>query len=178
MREENQTLATITLQNYFRLYDKLSGMTGTALTEDAEFREIYKLPVEVIPSNKPVQRVDHEDLVYRTIQAKYNAVADDVERRHAKGQPVLVGTVSIESSEKLSAALTKRGIAHEVLNAKHHEREAHIVAPGWSLWRRDHRYQHGRPRYRRSCWAVTRRAGARAPGVRGPDHGGRNARAA
>lgn len=123
-----QTFATITLQNYFRLYDKLSGMTGTALTEDAEFREIYKLPVEVIPSNKPVQRVDHEDLVYRTIQAKYNAVADDVERRHAKGQPVLVGTVSIESSEKLSAALTKRGIAHEVLNAKHHEREAHIVA--------------------------------------------------
>ena len=90
VREENQTLATITLQNYFRLYDKLSGMTGTALTEDAEFREIYKLPVEVIPSNKPVQRVDHEDLVYRTIQAKYNAVADDVERRHAKGQPVLV----------------------------------------------------------------------------------------
>ena len=84
VREENQTLATITLQNYFRLYDKLSGMTGTALTEDAEFREIYKLPVEVIPSNKPVQRVDHEDLVYRTIQAKYNAVADDVERRHAK----------------------------------------------------------------------------------------------
>mgnify|MGYP000013328197 CR=1 FL=1 len=128
VREENQTLATITLQNYFRLYDKLSGMTGTALTEDAEFREIYKLPVEVIPSNKPVQRVDHEDLVYRTIQAKYNAVADDVEQRHAKGQPVLVGTVSIESSEKLSAALAKRGIAHEVLNAKHHEREAHIVA--------------------------------------------------
>ena len=128
VKAENQTFATITLQNYFRLYDKLSGMTGTALTEDAEFREIYKLPVEVIPSNKPVQRVDHEDLVYRTIQAKYNAVADDVERRHAKGQPVLVGTVSIESSEKLSAALTKRGIAHEVLNAKHHEREAHIVA--------------------------------------------------
>ena len=128
IRAESKTLATITLQNYFRLYDKLSGMTGTALTEDAEFREIYKLPVEVIPSNKPVQRVDHEDLVYRTIQAKYNAVADDVERRHAKGQPVLVGTVSIESSEKLSAALTKRGIAHEVLNAKHHEREAHIVA--------------------------------------------------
>ncbi len=128
VREENQTLATITLQNYFRLYEKLSGMTGTALTEDAEFREIYKLPVEVIPSNKPVQRVDHEDLVYRTIQAKYNAVADDVERRHAKGQPVLVGTVSIESSERLSRLLNKRGIAHEVLNAKHHEREAHIVA--------------------------------------------------
>ena len=128
VREENQTLATITLQNYFRLYDKLSGMTGTALTEDAEFREIYKLPVQVIPPNKPVIRVDHEDLVYRTIEAKYNAVADDVERRHAKGQPVLVGTVSIESSEKLSKLLDKRGVKHEVLNAKHHEREAHIVA--------------------------------------------------
>ena len=128
VREENQTLATITLQNYFRLYDKLSGMTGTALTEDAEFREIYKLPVQVIPSNKPVVRVDHEDLVYRTIEAKYNAVAADVEARHAKGQPVLVGTVSIESSEKLSALLTRRGIKHEVLNAKHHEREARIVA--------------------------------------------------
>ncbi len=128
VREENQTLATITLQNYFRLYDKLSGMTGTALTEDAEFREIYKLPVQVIPSNRPQQRVDHEDLVYRTVEAKYNAVAEDVARRHAAGQPVLVGTVSIESSEKLSRLLTKRGIDHEVLNAKHHEREARIVA--------------------------------------------------
>ena len=128
VREENQTLATITLQNYFRLYDKLSGMTGTALTEDAEFREIYKLPVQVIPSNRPVIRVDHEDLVYRTVDAKFNAVADDVEERHAKGQPVLVGTVSIESSERLSRLLGKRGIQHEVLNAKFHEREAHIVA--------------------------------------------------
>ena len=128
VREENQTLATITLQNYFRLYDKLSGMTGTALTEDAEFREIYNLPVQVIPSNKPVIRKDHEDLVYRTIDAKFNAVADDVTERHAKGQPVLVGTVSIESSEKLSRLLSKRGIPHEILNAKHHEREAHIVA--------------------------------------------------
>jgi preprotein translocase subunit SecA len=128
VREENQTLATITLQNYFRLYDKLSGMTGTALTEDAEFREIYKLPVQVIPPNRPVQRVDHEDLVYRTIDAKFNAVANDVERRHAKGQPVLVGTVTIESSEKLSKLLDARGIEHQVLNAKHHEHEAHIVA--------------------------------------------------
>ena len=128
VREENQTLATITLQNYFRLYDKLSGMTGTALTEDAEFREIYKLPVEVIPPNKPVQRVDHEDLVYRTIQAKYNAVADDVERRHAKGQPVLVGTVSIEKNELLGKMLTREGIKHNLLNAKNHEREAEIVA--------------------------------------------------
>ncbi len=128
VREENQTLATITLQNYFRLYDKLSGMTGTALTEDAEFREIYKLPVEVIPPNRPVARQDHDDLVYRTVDAKFNAVADEVEQRHASGQPVLVGTVSIESSERLSRLLSKRGIKHEILNAKFHEREAHIVA--------------------------------------------------
>ena len=128
VREENQTLATITLQNYFRLYDKLSGMTGTAMTEDAEFREIYKLPVTEIPPNKPVARVDHDDRIYRTIEYKFNAVADDVEQRHAKGQPVLVGTVSIESSEKLSKMLTSRGIKHEVLNAKFHEREAQIVA--------------------------------------------------
>ena len=128
VREENQTLATITLQNYFRLYDKLSGMTGTALTEDAEFREIYKLPVQPIPPNKPVIREDRDDLVYRTIDAKFNAVVEDVIERHAKGQPVLVGTVSIESSEHLSRLLDKRGIKHEVLNAKHHEREAAIVA--------------------------------------------------
>ena len=128
VREENQTLATITLQNYFRLYDKLSGMTGTALTEDAEFREIYNLAVQVIPPNRPVIRKDNADLVYRTVDAKFNAVAEDVATRHAAGQPVLVGTVSIESSEKLSRLLSKRGIPHEILNAKHHEREAHIVA--------------------------------------------------
>ena len=133
VREENQTLATITLQNYFRLYDKLSGMTGTALTEDAEFREIYNLAVQVIPPNKPVIRKDNDDLVYRTIDAKFNAVADDVAARHAKGQPVLVGTVSIESSERLSRLLNKRGIRHEVLNAKYHEREAHIVAQAGRL---------------------------------------------
>lgn len=128
VREENQTLATITLQNYFRLYDKLSGMTGTAMTEDAEFREIYHLPVQAIPPNRPVQRHDLDDLVYRTIDAKFNAVAEDVIKRHKTGQPVLVGTVSIESSEKLSRILDKRGIKHEVLNAKFHEREAQIVA--------------------------------------------------
>ena len=133
VREENQTLATITLQNYFRLYEKLSGMTGTAITEDAEFREIYKLPVQVIPPNKPVRRVDNDDLVYRTIDAKFNAVADDVAARHAKGQPVLVGTVSIESSERLSRLLDKRGIKHQILNAKFHEREAHIVAQAGRL---------------------------------------------
>ena len=128
IREENQTLATITLQNYFRLYDKLSGMTGTAMTEDAEFREIYNLPVQAIPPNKPVVRIDHEDKIYRTIEHKFEAVADDVEERNAKGQPCLVGTVSIESSERLSRILDKRGIHHEVLNAKFHAREAQIVA--------------------------------------------------
>ena len=128
VKEENQTLATITLQNYFRLYDKLSGMTGTAMTEDAEFREIYNLPVQVIPPNRPVIRKDNDDLVYRTIEAKFNAVADDIEERHAKGQPCLVGTVSVENSEKLSHLLTRRGIKHSVLNAKYHEREAQIVA--------------------------------------------------
>ena len=133
VREENQTLATITLQNYFRLYDKLSGMTGTAITEDAEFREIYNLPVQVIPTNRPVARIDHDDLVYRTIDAKFNAVASEIEVRHANGQPVLVGTVSIESSERLSRLLNKRGIKHEVLNAKFHEREAQIVAQAGRL---------------------------------------------
>ena len=128
VREENQTLATITLQNYFLMYDKLSGMTGTAMTEDAEFREVYHIPVTVIPPNKPVARVDHDDLVYRTVEAKFKAVADDVVERHAKGQPCLVGTVSIENSEKLSRILDKRGIRHNVLNAKYHEREAQIVA--------------------------------------------------
>ena len=133
VREENQTLATITLQNYFRLYDKLSGMTGTAMTEDAEFRQIYKLPVMAIPPNRPVVRVDENDLVYRTIDGKFNAVADDIAARHAKGQPCLIGTVSIENSEKLSRLLDKRGIKHETLNAKHHEREAHIVAQAGRL---------------------------------------------
>ena len=128
VREENQTLATITLQNYFRLYEKLSGMTGTAMTEDAEFREIYNLPVQAIPSNKPVIRVDHDDLVYQNVEYKFNAVADDVAERHAAGQPCLVGTVTVESSERLSRILDKRGIRHQVLNAKYHEREAQIVA--------------------------------------------------
>lgn len=128
VREENQTLATITLQNYFLMYDKLSGMTGTAMTEDAEFREVYHVPVQVIPPNRPVIRVDHDDLVYRTVDAKFKAVVDDVEERHANGQPVLVGTVSIDNSERLSRLLDKRGIKHSVLNAKFHEREAQIVA--------------------------------------------------
>lgn len=128
IREENQTLATITLQNYFRLYDKLSGMTGTAMTEDSEFRQIYNLPVMAIPPNKPVIREDANDLIYRTVDAKYNAVADDIAARHNAGQPCLIGTVTIENSEKLSRLLDKRGIPHETLNAKNHEREAHIIA--------------------------------------------------
>ena len=137
VKEENQTLATITLQNYFRLYDKLSGMTGTAVTEDSEFREIYKLSVQAIPTHEPMIRKDNPDLVYQGVDAKFAAVADDIVKRHRRGQPVLVGTVSIESSERLSCTLDKRGISksdesgksgHEVLNAKHHEREAQIVA--------------------------------------------------
>lgn len=128
VRQENQTLATITLQNYFRLYEKLSGMTGTAMTEDAEFRQIYKLPVMAIPPNKPVIREDLNDLIFRTVDAKFNAVADDITERHQAGQPCLVGTVSIESSERLSRLLSKRGIKHKVLNAKNHEREAAIIA--------------------------------------------------
>ena len=128
VREENQTLATITLQNYFLMYDKLSGMTGTAMTEDAEFREVYHVPVQVIPPNRPVKREDLDDLVYRTIDAKFEAVVKDVEKRHQNGQPVLVGTVSIDNSERISRILSKRGIKHNVLNAKFHEREAQIIA--------------------------------------------------
>ncbi len=128
VREENQTLATITLQNYFRMYDKLAGMTGTAVTEDQEFREIYSLPVVVIPTNRPMIRDDRDDLIYRTIDAKFNAVVEDILERHANGQPTLVGTISIENSEHLSRLLQKRGIAHNVLNAKFHEMEAHIIA--------------------------------------------------
>ena len=128
IKQENQTLATITLQNYFRLYSKLSGMTGTAMTEAAEFDQIYKLGVIPIPTNRGIQRLDEPDLVYRTEAAKYNAVIDDLAERYAKGQPVLVGTTSVEKSEHLSNLLRKRGIPHEVLNAKFHEREAAIVA--------------------------------------------------
>lgn len=128
IRDENQTLATITLQNYFRMYDKLSGMTGTAMTEAAEFMQIYKLGVIPIPTNKTMQRIDQSDLIYKTEVAKYEAVANDITERHRKGQPVLVGTVSVEKSEYLSQVLRRRGVPHEVLNAKQHEREAAIIA--------------------------------------------------
>ncbi len=128
IKDENQTLATITLQNYFRMYDKLAGMTGTAMTEAAEFNKIYDLGVVPIPTNQPMIRADQSDLVYKTEPAKFNAVVEDIVERHTMGQPVLVGTTSVEKSEYLSALLNKRGIKHEVLNAKHHEREAAIVA--------------------------------------------------
>jgi preprotein translocase subunit SecA len=128
VREEYQTLATVTLQNYFRLYDKLSGMTGTAMTEASEFDKIYKLGVVPIPTNLPMVRADQADLVYRTEEAKYDAVVDDIAERNAKGQPILVGTVSVEKSEHLSKKLRARGVPHSVLNAKVHADEAKIVA--------------------------------------------------
>ena len=128
IQRESQTLATITFQNYFRMYDKLAGMTGTAKTEEDEFIKIYKLPVIVVPTNKPVRRVDHPDVIYKNKRAKYKAVAQAVEDIHAKGQPILIGTTSITQSEELSTILKKRGIPHNVLNAKFHEKEAEIVA--------------------------------------------------
>ncbi|TWH20517.1 preprotein translocase subunit SecA [Prauserella rugosa] len=128
IKAENQTLASITLQNYFRLYDKLSGMTGTAETEAAEFHQTYKLGVVPIPTNRPMIRSDEADLIYKTEQAKFEAVAEDIAERHEKGQPVLVGTTSVEKSEHLSKLLLKLGVPHEVLNAKQHHREALIIA--------------------------------------------------
>ena len=130
---ESKTLATITFQNYFRLYNKLSGMTGTAMTEEDEFREIYKLDVIAIPTNRPIKRIDRNDLVYRTEAAKYRAIIEQIIECHEKGQPVLVGTISIEKSELLSAMLKKKGIKHEVLNAKYHAKEAEIVAQAGKL---------------------------------------------
>lgn len=125
---ESKTLATITFQNYFRMYNKLSGMTGTAMTEEAEFREIYNLDVISIPTNKPMIRQDLNDIIYKNERAKFRAVVEDIRKSHEKGQPVLVGTVSIENSEKLSNILKREGIKHEVLNAKYHEKEAEIIA--------------------------------------------------
>ena len=128
IKDENQTLATITLQNYFRLYDKLSGMTGTAMTEASEFHQIYKLGVVPIPTNRSMVRIDQPDLVYKSEAGKFIAVTADIAEKYRKGQPVLVGTVSVEKSEELSSFLRKAGVPHEVLNAKHHEREAAIIA--------------------------------------------------
>ena len=126
--DESKTLATITFQNYFRMYEKLSGMTGTAMTEEGEFREIYNLDVIEIPTNRPLARIDHTDIIYKNETAKFRAVIEDIKESNQKGQPVLVGTVSIENSEKLSNLLSREGIKHEVLNAKNHEKEAEIIA--------------------------------------------------
>ncbi|MEU6722120.1 preprotein translocase subunit SecA [Nonomuraea wenchangensis] len=128
IKDENQTLATVTLQNYFRLYDKLAGMTGTAATEANEFHQTYKLGVVPIPTNRPMIRKDQPDVVYKNEDAKFNAVVEDIKERYERGQPVLVGTTSVEKSERLSKALKRRGVPHEVLNAKNHEREAAIIA--------------------------------------------------
>jgi preprotein translocase subunit SecA len=128
IREETQTLATITIQNYFRMYEKLAGMTGTAMTEASEFEHIYKLEVVAVPTNRPMVRADDNDLIYKTEDAKYSAVVQDIKERHEKGQPILVGTTSIEKNEKLSRLLDRQGIPHNVLNAKNHEKEAGIIA--------------------------------------------------
>ena len=128
INDESKTLATITFQNYFRMYEKLSGMTGTAMTEESEFQEIYKLDVVEIPTNKPMIRKDYPDIIYKNEDVKFKAVIEDIKASHAKGQPVLIGTVSIDKSEKLSRMLDKEGIPHEVLNAKYHEKEAQIIA--------------------------------------------------
>ena len=128
IQQENQTLATITFQNYFRMYKKLSGMTGTAETEAEEFVKIYKLDVMVIPTNRPMRRIENPDMIYRTEREKFDAVVKEIKQCHEKGQPVLVGTISIDRSEKLSSLLKKTGVKHVVLNAKYHEKEAEIVA--------------------------------------------------
>ncbi len=128
IERENQTLASVTFQNYFRMYEKLAGMTGTADTEAAEFKEIYDLEVMVIPTNMPMIRTDHADVIYRTEKEKYDAAIEEIKELHKQGRPVLVGTISIENSEKLSAMLTRKGVKHHVLNAKHHEREAEIIS--------------------------------------------------
>ena len=128
VQQENITLATITFQNYFRLYDKLAGMTGTALTEAEEFHKIYRLDVVAIPTNRPMIRNDEADLIYKTEEAKFKAVVEEIAERNKAGQPVLVGTVCIEKTERLSRLLEKQGVQHSVLNAKHHESEAQIVA--------------------------------------------------
>ena len=128
IERETQTLASITFQNFFRMYKKLSGMTGTADTEAAEFGNIYKLDVTVIPTNKPMVRIENSDVVYRTEEEKFRNAGKEIQTLHEKGQPVLVGTISVDKSEKLSGVLKKMGVRHEVLNAKNHEREAHIVA--------------------------------------------------
>ena len=166
IKEENQTLATITIQNYFQMYDKLAGMTGTAKTQLTEFEETYKIGVVEIPTNRPNVRDDEQDLIYKTEDEKWNAVADDIiAAQRATGQPVLVGTVSIEKSERLSGVLNRRGIAHNVLNAKNHEKEARDRRAGGPERLGHGRDEHGRPRRRHPA--------GRQPGVPRPPGDGR-----
>ncbi|MCW1043033.1 preprotein translocase subunit SecA, partial [Streptococcus anginosus] len=127
IQEESKTSASITYQNMFRMYKKLAGMTGTAKTEEEEFREVYNMRVIPIPTNKPVARIDHSDLLYPTLDSKFRAVVADVKARHEKGQPVLVGTVAVETSDLISKKLVEAGVPHEVLNAKNHFKEAQII---------------------------------------------------
>ncbi len=164
VREENQTVASITFQNYFRLYRKLSGMTGTADTEAPEFLQIYGLEVVVIPTHRPMVRKDNADLVYLTQKDKFEAIIEDIRDCVERGQPALVGTTSIETSEYLSGLLQKEDIAHQVLNAKQHEREAHIVAQAGRPGHRHHRHQHGRPRHRHRARRQPRGRAASAAG--------------
>ena len=145
--DESKTLATITFQNYFRMYDKLAGMTGTAMTEEAEFEEIYHLDVIEIPTNRQMVRMDNDDVIYKNEKAKFRAVIEEVKKSHAKGQPVLVGTVSIEKSEILSDLLKREGIKHEVLNAKFHEKEAEIIAQAGKFRKRYNCNKYGRTWY-------------------------------
>ena len=161
IQEEHVTLATITLQNYFRLYEKLGGMTGTAKTEEKEFVEIYGTNVVEIPTNEPVARDDKNDFIYKTIEGKFKAVIDDIKERHAAGQPILVGTIAVETSEYLAELLTRAGIQHNVLNAKQHEREAEIIKDAGQRRRGHDRDEHGRPRRRHQ--ARRGRARARRP---------------
>jgi len=145
IERENQTLATITFQNYFRMYKKLAGMTGTAETEAEEFYKIYKLEVNVIPTNRTLIRTEYSDVIYRTEREKYNAVVNEIKELHEQGRPVLVGTISIEKSEKLSTLLKRQGIPHVVLNAKYHAKEARS-SPSRTQEGSNHRNQHGRTR--------------------------------
>ncbi len=173
IERENQTLATITFQNYFRMYKKLAGMTGTAETEAAEFDKIYRLEVVVIPTNRPLIRLENPDVVYRTEKEKFFAVADEIQRLHESGQPVLVGTTSIEKSERLSELLKKKGLKdHVVLNAKYPREGSGDRGPGGTFWPGDHRHQHGWPRHRHSAGRQRRIHGQAGMRQEGPGAAG------
>ncbi len=158
VQPENQTLASITFQNYFRLYEKLAGMTGTAVTEADEFLDIYGLDVVEVPTNMDMIREDEDDEVYRTANEKYRAIIALIKDASKRGQPMLVGTTSIEKSELLSELLKKDKVPHQVLNARYHEQEAHIIAQAGRARRGDHRHQHGGPRHRHSARRQSRHA--------------------